>query len=187
VSPDSDFVEVDLDTSVSEYFDLEMDASQTDAMAANAVAAAHEKMLEDALSEYMWELDDSDIDLLDDYGPKCYGLEIPQRIIFEAYIIRGDVRRPRGSVHETGRNSEPAFQDMNMETLRTVKPGAPRPVVLLKSEKMEDIMDPSYLLMAYEEHGSVKPVVSDFDCFLAGTRRIEFEKPLPPDQVDMMK
>lgn len=30
--------------------------------------------------------------------------------------------------------------------------------------------------------GRVLPVVSDFDCFLVGTRRVQYNMPLPPDQ-----
>jgi len=33
----------------------------------------------------------------------------------------------------------------------------------------------------------VKPVVSDFDCFLTGTRGVKYEKPIPNDQVDLVK
>jgi len=42
------------------------------------------------------------------------------------------------------------------------------------------------LLMAYEEHGRVMPVVSDFDCFLLGTRGVRFQSPLPDDQVELL-
>jgi hypothetical protein len=42
-------------------------------------------------------------------------------------------------------------------------------------------------LVAYEEHGRVKPVVSDFDCFLTGTRGVRYQEPLPKDQVDLVK
>ena len=33
----------------------------------------------------------------------------------------------------------------------------------------------------------MKPVVSDFDCFLTGTRGVKYEKPIPNDQVDLVK
>ena len=41
--------------------------------------------------------------------------------------------------------------------------------------------------MAYEEYGRVKPVVSDFDCFLTGTRGVKYEQPIPKEQVDLVK
>merc|ERR1712032_1115213 len=41
--------------------------------------------------------------------------------------------------------------------------------------------------MAYEEHGRVKPVVADFDCFLLGSRGVKYEKPIPPEQVKIVK
>ena len=31
------------------------------------------------------------------------------------------------------------------------------------------------------------PVVSDFDCFLVGTRRVQYTDPLPPDQIEVLK
>jgi len=148
---------------------------------------AFDEELEDALNKYMWDMSDPSILPIDDYDPKVWGLDVPQRLFFEAYVMRGDCSRPPGSIHETGRLSEPAFQDMNMETLRNFKPDAPRPVVLLKSHEMENTMDPRYLLIAYEDKGNVKPVVSDFDCFLVGTRRIQFDKPMPKEQVELMK
>lgn len=74
-----------------------------------------------------------------------------------------------------------------METLRKHKPGSPRPVVVLKTNDLEKTMDPRYLLIAYEECGTVKPVVSDFDCFVVGTRRVNFNKPLPDEQLELMK
>ena len=41
--------------------------------------------------------------------------------------------------------------------------------------------------MAYEEHGDIKPVVSDFDCFLCGTRGVKYTEPLPDQQIESMK
>lgn len=40
--------------------------------------------------------------------------------------------------------------------------------------------------MAYEEEGKVVPVVSDFDCFLIGSRNFSYEDPMSPDQVDLL-
>jgi hypothetical protein len=41
--------------------------------------------------------------------------------------------------------------------------------------------------MAYEENGRVLPVVSDFDCFLTGSKRVHFNEPLCDEQLDLVK
>jgi len=63
-------------------------------------------------------------------------------------------------------------------------PGAPRAVVW-QLAGMDSSYCPLHLVMGYEEHGRVKPVVSDFDSFLMGTRGVEYSKPLPPEQRSM--
>merc|ERR1719356_1211505 len=47
-------------------------------------------------------------------------------------------------------------------------------------------MCPLDLLMAYEEDGIVKPVVSDFDCFLVGTRGVTYNKPMGVQELSML-
>lgn len=99
---------------------------------------------------------------------------------------------------DTGRRSIPEFQVMNLETLRKQKKSKksmralrePRPVLYhagcgRQGEPLEDDTNPLCpldLLMAYEEvdgtSGKVTPVVSDFDCFLVGTRGVKFSEPL---------
>ena len=75
----------------------------------DAEAADIEK--EDALAKWMWDMEDPSIALLDEYeSKKCWGLDLSQRLFFEAYVMRGNVIREPGSIHETGRKSEPAFQ-----------------------------------------------------------------------------
>merc|ERR1712238_120479 len=53
---------------------------------------------------------------------------------------------------------------------------------------LQEALDPIYLVMAYEEQGTVKPVVSDFDGFLLGWRReaLTFGCNLPRDQEELM-
>ncbi len=86
----------------------------------------------------------------------------------------------------TGRGSEPTFMDFNFKSLRKDPgPGAPRAVVYQFSKQFP--MEPRTLLMAYEEHGMVKPVVSDFDCFLLGSRGVKYSQQIPPDQVELVK
>jgi hypothetical protein len=135
------------------------------------------------------EMEDPTIFFIDEYAPNCYGLEIPIRLFWEAYIVRQDISRAKGSQYDTGRPSIPAFQDKNFGALRA-KPqdDAPRAVLWQNADPKEDsAMNPLELLMAYEEHGRVYPVVSDFDAFLLGSQRIAFYKPLPPEQLDILK
>jgi hypothetical protein len=77
----------------------------------------------------------------------------------QVYITRGNVAPAVG--WETGRDSEPAFLDMNRHALRH---GGEPPVVLYQFDK-SDPLNPLGLLMAYAEK-AVTPVVSDFDTFL---------------------
>lgn len=147
---------------------------------------------------YKWDMEDPQIKNLNHISPDRFGLELPQRLFTEAYIFRGDCTREPDSPNDTGRKSIPSFQDMNLETLRKYKPPAPakkkghpeviapRPVVYQYNNDPMQAMNPKDLVMAYEENGRVLPVVSDFDCFLVGTRRVTYKQHLPPQQVQMM-
>mmetsp|Transcript_36301 Transcript_36301/g.48043 ORF Transcript_36301/g.48043 Transcript_36301/m.48043 type:complete len:689 (+) Transcript_36301:61-2127(+) len=149
------------------------------------------------------------IELLDHCEPRCFGLSIPEDIFWESYVVRNDISRPSGSEYETGRNSLYSFQNMNIDAIRnghasvfssTKKDGVeriedhpPLPVLWQYTDPYSppdkpdpDPMLPQTLLMAYEEEGGVKPVVSDFDCFLFGTRGVSYHEPLPKEQVDTM-
>jgi hypothetical protein len=44
-----------------------------------------------------------------------------------------------------------------------------------------------YFCSYFNFQGRVRPVVSDFDCFLVGTRRVHFCKPLPAEQLAVLK
>lgn len=133
------------------------------------------------------DLGDPSITYVDDYSPDVFGIEIPLRLFWEAYIVRQDITREPDSIYDTGRPSQPAFQDMNIGALQAkAKEGNPR-AVLYQNSDAGDPMNPFELLMAYEEDEYVKPVVSDFDCLLVGTRAVPFQKPLPPDQINTLK
>ena len=125
------------------------------------------------------DITEPSITYIDDYAPECYGLEIPERLLHEAYVMRQNCTRKPGE-YETGRPSQPAYQDMNMASLRNDDDVNRRTVLFSAGEG--DPLNPFELLMAYEEHGHVKPVVSDFDCFLVGSRRVQFQSPLPESQ-----
>ena len=93
------------------------------------------------------------IRILDDYAPEGYGIEMPERLFWEAYIVRQDITRRKGCEYCTGRPSHPAFQDLNLSSLRNrPKPGQPRAVVYQHADP-DSPMNPFELLMAYEEHG----------------------------------
>jgi len=143
-----------------------------------------------------WSMKNPTIALIDDYIPKCYGLEIPKRLFWEAYVMRAkDITREPGSVYDTGRPSRASFQDMNFASIKNeCEEDSPRCVVwqytdpyLPPNEPDPDPMMSQTLLMAYEEHGRVMPVVSDFDCFLLGTRGVRFHTPLPEEQVELVQ
>jgi hypothetical protein len=145
---------------------------------------------EEANESLLLEMTDPVIRLIDDCSPQSYGVEIPVRLFWEAFIVRQDITRRSGSQYDTGRPSCPCFQDMNFAALRS-KPrqGHPRAVIWQNADPTEP-MNPQELLMAYEENSRVLPVVSDFDPFLVGTRRVPFDPidgQLPSDQLEIMK
>lgn len=148
-----------------------------------------------ALEKLIWDMTDSTIKLINDYAPKKFGMEVPERLFWEGLIIRQKIDRVKGSEYDTGRPSEPSFQNMNFAALRpkqTEDGKAPksRPVLsqyLDPNDTVSDPMNPLDLLMAYEESGRVMPVVSDFDCFIVGTRGVKYETPIPDDQLAVSK
>jgi len=142
----------------------------------------------DALDAMLLDLGpDPAITYLDDCAPSRYGLEIPERLFWEAYFVRQDCTRKPGSEYDTGRPSQPAFQDMNFAAIRAEpKKDAPRAVVYQNADS-DSPMNPFELLIAYEEDGRVMPVVSDFDCFLVGTKRVGFTTPMAKDQMKVLK
>ena len=133
----------------------------------------------------------SKLKLMDKYARKgLFGLELAQRLFWKGYVMEQDISRPRGSELETGRPSTPGFQDANNKTLkmalkRTPEP-SPMPVVYQFDQDLA--MRPQTLVMAYEENGTVTPVVSDFDGFLLGWRReaLWFGCNIPRQQEDLM-
>lgn len=143
-----------------------------------------------------WDASNIGVTIIDDYagnkgwGPfaKGFGVEISERLMWEAFVCRQDITREAGSIYDAGRRSEPAFQDMNFGSTRVCRKGDPKTVVWQHSDPKigQGPLEPRTLLVAYEENRLVLPVVSDFDCFLVGTRAIQFEKPIPSEQVDML-
>jgi len=114
----------------------------------------------------------------DRYIPTVFGLDVPATLVCEAYIMRPDLTP--WVDWETGRPSEPAFMNMNLQASY----GGTHPEVVLYQYDEANPMNPRGLLVAYAE-AAVKPVVSDFDALLVGSRGMLYE-PLPRDQVEMM-
>jgi len=126
------------------------------------------------------------VDTYIDSAHPVYGLDITERLFWESYVMMQDCSRPVGTDWDIGRNSELTFMDMNFKSIRNQPaPGDPRAVVYQMSKTSP--MEPRMLLMAYEEYGRVKPVVSDFDCFLLGSRGVKYKNPIPQDQLDLVK
>ena len=124
---------------------------------------------------------------LDDYAPEFYGLDITERLFWEAYVMQQDCSRPEGTEWHIDRGSNVHSMDQNlMATRKEPRPGEQR-VVVYQQQKTSDPMEPRTLLVAYEENGTVLPVVSDFDCFLIGSRGMNYGRRLPEDQLELLQ
>ena len=152
-----------------------------------------DETLEWAFGTQRWTMTDPSIYSIDDYAPKRYGLDVPMRLFWEALIQRQSIYREPDSDDDTGRNSVPQFQDMNIESLnasyKNEQSDDPKTVIMHYVDPNDNIINPLNpldLLMAYEEENAVMPVVSDFDCFLVGTRGVEYKDPLPSEQLDVL-
>lgn len=115
---------------------------------------------------------------IDDYCPHKFGLDMPEAAVHELYIKGADLSPLVG--WETGRGSEPAFMDMNLHAVREKSD----PAVVIYQSDQTNPFNPLGLLVAYAEK-TVKPVVSDFDTFLVGSKGMSYE-PLPAKQVELM-
>jgi len=121
-----------------------------------------------------YPIENRKIDMLEDFAPKVFGLNLPEPVLHETYLMRMDLSPVMG--WETGRRSEPAFMDMNLHAIRD----ASVPQVVLYQFDESDPMNPRGLLIAYAED-LVKPVVSDFDTFTIASRGMTYD-PVPEDQ-----
>lgn len=119
-----------------------------------------------------------DMSLDDRYAPSAHGLVVPGPLLYEVYITRPDLSPVVD--WETGRNSEPGYMDMNLHAVCERS----EPQIVLYQHDEGEAMNPRGLLIAYAEK-SVKPVVSDFDAFLVGSKGMCYES-LPEDQACRM-
>ena len=116
----------------------------------------------------------------------AHGLNMPERLFMQIFVWRADISHEKG--WDTGRRSEPIYMDLNLHATREPPQleGPPRAVVWQHDAKRP--LNPRGLLVALEEEDveKVRPVASDFDALLLGSRGVTFE-PLPPDQVQLMR
>ena len=128
-----------------------------------------------------WACTDYELRKLNEYTDKgVYGLDVPERVMWEAYVVRQDIRHKEG--WETGRASEPAFMDLNMHAVRDGK----EPRAAVWQDDGQDPMNPRRLLIAHVSPESVKPVASDIDAFLIGSKGMKFHEPLPAEQCELL-
>lgn len=140
-----------------------------------AQAALSKILLEESVRK---TIDVPELILLDEYEPDAFGIDMPEPLMKEAYIMRHDLSPMVG--WETGRDSEPAFMDMSLHSTR----GTSNPKVVVYQFDSADPMNPLGLLVAYAET-QVKPVVSDFDTFTVGSRGMSYDL-LPRNQAELV-
>merc|ERR1719282_740035 len=129
--------------------------------------------------ELLKNITDPGISFIDEYAEtNAYGLNMPELVMREAYIMKPNIAFLAG--WETGRQSEPAFMDLNLQSVR----GTSTPEVVIYQYDAVNPMNPNGLLIAYAE-SSVKPVVSDFDTFTVGSKGMEYTLPVPPEQAEV--
>jgi hypothetical protein len=131
----------------------------------------------------------SKLKIIDKYARKqLFGLELSQRLFWKGYVLEQSIARM--GEYETGRPSVPGFQDANNKTLKLALHLSPEPAPMpvVYQFDADHAMKPQTLVMAYEENGTVTPVVSDFDGFLLGWRReaLWFGCNLPREQENLM-
>jgi CRP-like cAMP-binding protein len=147
------------------------------------------KTLNDTMhSDHGLDIEEPYIHTVSDFEPKAFGLDVPEGIVREAYIMNSDITPIIG--WETGRASEPAFMDMNLHSTR--EPSLPS--ICIYQFDLADPMNPLGLLMAYQEEVTlpsgkaerfVKPVISDFDTFTVGSKGMDYA-PLDEKQVNLI-
>ena len=93
-----------------------------------------EEMLLQEIDRY--EVDNAEVTLNDDYAPERYGVEVSCRVLWETLVIPSDISRKPDSDLNTGRGSQPSFQEMNFATLRKQDPRDPIPVLFQFSQNL---------------------------------------------------
>jgi cAMP-dependent protein kinase regulator len=141
---------------------------------------AHHKLQNIMTTAEDLRMDNRRIDVLDDFLPFTYGLDVPEALVRESYLMRPDLSPVFG--WETGRRSEPFSMDMNLHASRGETGKIPE-VVCYQHDEM-DVMNPRGMLVAYAEE-FVKPVVSDFDTFTVASQGMMYDS-LPEEQAQLI-
>lgn len=125
------------------------------------------------------------IESIDTFDGETCGLEVPERLLWEAFVVRGEISHEAGGYGPTGRDSEPAFMSLNLVAL-TEQHLTDTPSAVLWQHDLMNPLNPRGLLMAHEED-QVRPVASDIDAFLLGTKNVAYPSPLPPEHIAVLK
>ena len=137
---------------------------------------------EATLKALLWCMTDDRVGLVNQFAPDAFGLDCPERLAWEAIVTRQSiVPEPEW---RSGRPSEPAFMELNLHATREEGEPGVRPKAVLWQHDARRPLNPCGLLLAYEEE-TVKPVVSDIDGFLIGSKGMRFE-PTSSEQVQMI-
>jgi len=144
---------------------------------------------EEAHQKHLMRIDTPHIEELFEFEPVTFGLDLPERLFREVYVNRKDLSQSDG--WEIGRKSVPAFANMNIQAVRNSMQqyrqsnGTKDRVVLYQVDNV-DPLNPHSLVMAYAEPDAVKPVVSDFDALIIGSKGMLYE-PLEKQQADLVR
>lgn len=133
--------------------------------------------------------DNLKLETVDEYAPKFYGLDVGERLFWEAYVIERECSRPMGTEWQIGRKSSVHFMNGNLNSTRKAmdaQSSSARRVVVYQKCRC-DPMEPRMLLVAYEENGTVLPVVSDFDLFLLGSRRLDYKCTISDEHLELLQ
>ena len=169
--------------------------------------------IDDALEdELRYSMEDYTVECINAYAESqgVYGLLVPEKLFWEGFVVQHTITREENSEYDFGRPSMPEFQKMNLDTFRTdyalrqkwgglgKNSNDPRPVLWHAGcgkvgqpppsnfDASCNPLSPQDLLIAYEENGKVTPVVSDFDCFLLGTRGVKYREALGENELTML-
>lgn len=114
-------------------------------------------------------------------GSEAFGVEMPARLLWEVYVARQDISHAAGGFGETGRESEPGLMDLNVQAV-TNQNVTPKAVLWQYDSKRP--LNPRGLLMAHEED-KLRPVASDIDCLLLGSRHCSYQ-PIAAEQLEQI-
>ena len=71
-----------------------------------------EERQEEAMAKFMWDIVSSEVRRIDEYANNnsTFGIEYPERMFWEAFVVRQNIYRDPDSPFHRGRGSEPAFR-----------------------------------------------------------------------------